>query len=71
VRRDAAGGRRRIRRRAPAGQRAVADEEIVALTLASVAINGGDRFAVGLRSPVGHHVSPRGREHAVDDERAS
>ncbi|HUZ41669.1 MAG TPA: carboxymuconolactone decarboxylase family protein [Acidimicrobiales bacterium] len=33
-------------------------EEIVALTLAVVAINGWNRFAVGLRSPVGNYVSP-------------
>ncbi len=32
--------------------------EIVALTLAIVAINGWNRFAVGLRSPVGDYVSP-------------
>jgi AhpD family alkylhydroperoxidase len=31
-------------------------EEIVALTLAIVAINGWNRFAVGLRSPVGSYV---------------
>jgi alkylhydroperoxidase family enzyme len=30
-------------------------EEIVALTLAIVAINGWNRFAVGLRSPVGSY----------------
>ena len=40
------------------------DEEIVALTLAIVAINGWNRFAVGLRSPVGHYVSPHGGEPA-------
>ena len=34
-----------------------AEEEIVALTLAIVAINGWNRFAVGLRSPVGDYVS--------------
>jgi hypothetical protein len=33
-------------------------EEVVALTLAIVAINGWNRFAVGLRSPVGGYVSP-------------
>ncbi len=38
------------------------DEEIVALTLAIVAINGWNRFAVGLRSPVGSYVSPLGRD---------
>lgn len=31
-------------------------EEIVALTLAVVAINGWNRFAIALRSPVGSHV---------------
>jgi AhpD family alkylhydroperoxidase len=36
--------------------------EIVALTLAIVAINGWNRFAVGFRSPVGGYVSP----HAAD-----
>ncbi len=36
-------------------------EEVVALTLAIVAINGWNRFAVGLRSPVGDYVSPYGR----------
>ena len=34
------------------------DQEIVALTLAVVAINGWNRFAVGLRTPVGEYVSP-------------
>lgn len=34
-------------------------EEIVALTLAVVAINGWNRFAVSLRSPVGSYVSNR------------
>jgi AhpD family alkylhydroperoxidase len=34
-----------------------ADEEIVALTLATVAINGWNRFGVGFRSPVGSYVS--------------
>lgn len=37
-----------------------APKEIVALTLAIVAINGWNRLAVGLRSPVGNHV-PRAR----------
>jgi AhpD family alkylhydroperoxidase len=32
-------------------------EEIVALTLAIVAINGWNRFAVGLRAPVGNYTS--------------
>jgi AhpD family alkylhydroperoxidase len=39
-------------------ERAFDAEEIVALTLAIVAINGWNRFAVGLRSPVGGYVSP-------------
>ncbi len=34
------------------------EEEIVALTLAIVAINGWNRFAVGFRSEVGGYVSP-------------
>jgi AhpD family alkylhydroperoxidase len=34
------------------------EDEIVALTLAIVAINGWNRFAIGLRSPVGDYVSP-------------
>ncbi len=34
-------------------------EEVVALTLAVVAINGWNRFAVSLRSPVGGYVSDR------------
>jgi AhpD family alkylhydroperoxidase len=33
------------------------EEEIVALTLAIVGINGWNRFAVGLKSPVGHYAS--------------
>ncbi len=33
-------------------------EEIAALTFAIVAINSWNRLAVGLRSPVGHYVSP-------------
>ena len=42
------------------------EEEIVALTLAIVAINGWNRFAVGLRSPVGDYVSPHAPAgHAV------
>lgn len=40
------------------------EEEIVALTLAIVAINGWNRFAVGLRSPVGGYVSPHGGDGA-------
>lgn len=38
------------------------EDEIVSLTLAIVAINGWNRFAVGLRSPVGHYVSPHRQE---------
>jgi AhpD family alkylhydroperoxidase len=34
------------------------EEETVALTLAIVAINGWNRFSVGLRSPVGRYASP-------------
>lgn len=41
------------------------EEEIVALTLAIVAINGWNRFAVGLRSPVGDYVSPYAKEAAT------
>jgi AhpD family alkylhydroperoxidase len=37
------------------------EREIVALTLAIVAINGWNRFAVGLRFAVGEYVSPHGR----------
>lgn len=33
-------------------------EEIAALTLAIVAINGWNRLAVGLRTPIGDYVSP-------------
>jgi alkylhydroperoxidase family enzyme len=48
------------------------EEEIVALTLAIVAINGWNRFAVGLRSPVGHYVSPHRLKHvAAGDAPAS
>ena len=42
------------------------EKEIVALTLAIVAINGWNRFAVGLRSPVGDYVSP----HAATEREA-
>jgi AhpD family alkylhydroperoxidase len=41
------------------------DDELVALTLAIVAINGWNRFAVGLRSPVGNYVSPYGGDQAA------
>ncbi|MFN8233161.1 MAG: carboxymuconolactone decarboxylase family protein [Actinomycetota bacterium] len=40
-------------------ERVFSPEEIVALTLAIVAINGWNRFAVGMRSPVGGYVSTR------------
>ncbi len=36
-------------------------EEIVALTLAVVAINGWNRFAIALRSPVGSYIHPAGK----------
>jgi alkylhydroperoxidase family enzyme len=36
-------------------------EEIAALTFQIVAINGWNRLAVGLRTPVGGYVSPFGR----------
>jgi AhpD family alkylhydroperoxidase len=42
-----------------------ADEELVALTLAIVAINGWNRFAVGLRTPVGGYVSRFTRNSAA------
>jgi alkylhydroperoxidase family enzyme len=42
-------------------ERVFGAQEIVALTLAIVAINGWNRFAVGLRSPVGDYVSPHVR----------
>ena len=38
--------------------RVFSPDEIVALTLAIVTINGWNRFAVGLRSPVGSYVRP-------------
>ena len=34
------------------------DEEILALTFAIVAVNGSNRFAVGLQSLVGDYASP-------------
>ncbi len=43
--------------------RQFSSEEIVALTLAVVAINGWNRFAVGLRAPVGSYVRPAGAAH--------
>ena len=42
------------------------EQELVALTLAIVAINGWNRFAVGFRTEVGGYVSPlAGRKEAV------
>jgi len=46
-------------------QRAFGEEELVALTLAIVAINGWNRFAVGFRAPVGDYVSPHAEEATV------
>jgi AhpD family alkylhydroperoxidase len=46
--------------------------EIVALTLAIVAINGWNRFAVGLRAPVGNYQARRGgqrHQHTAGDLR--
>lgn len=40
------------------------EEQIVALTLAIVAINGWNRFAVGLQASVGEYVSPYGKPEA-------
>jgi AhpD family alkylhydroperoxidase len=44
-----------------------APEEIVALTLAIVAINGWNRFAVGLRAPVGNYRPREPAERPPDD----
>jgi AhpD family alkylhydroperoxidase len=41
------------------------EQQIVALTLAIVAINGWNRFAVGLRPAVGEYVSPHDREQVA------
>jgi alkylhydroperoxidase family enzyme len=41
------------------------EQQIVALTLAIVAINGWNRVAVGLRAAVGEYVSPHGREQVA------
>lgn len=53
-------GRLRVRGGADAVYEAVAaersDEEVVALTLAIVAINGWNRFAVGFRASVGDYT---------------
>ncbi len=40
-------------------ERAFSADEIVALTLAIVAINGWNRLAISMRAPVGEYVSPR------------
>ena len=40
-------------------ERAFSANEIVALTLAIVAINGWNRLAISMRAPVGEYVSPR------------
>jgi AhpD family alkylhydroperoxidase len=46
------------------------EQEVVALTLAIVAINGWNRFAVGLRADVGGYVSPlAGRQEAASELR--
>lgn len=42
-------------------QRAFSANEIVALTLAIVAINGWNRLAISMRAPVGEYVSERHR----------
>ncbi|HVB27389.1 MAG TPA: carboxymuconolactone decarboxylase family protein [Mycobacteriales bacterium] len=42
-------------------------EELVALTLAIVAINGWNRFAVGLRAPVGNYRARRPAERPADE----
>jgi AhpD family alkylhydroperoxidase len=44
-------------------------EEIAALTLAIVAINGWNRLAVGFRSPVGGYVSPHTGATSANDGR--
>lgn len=48
-------------------EKAFEPEEVAALTLAIVAINGWNRLAVGLRRPVGDYVSPHARP--VETER--
>ena len=45
--------------------------EVVALTYAIVAINGWNRLAVGLRTPVGGYVSHRGRPPSTAPAAAS
>ncbi len=49
--------------------RALSEEEVVALTLAIVAINGWNRFAVGLRAPVGDYRPPLHGQHGREGER--
>jgi AhpD family alkylhydroperoxidase len=46
-------------------QGAFGEEEMVALTLAIVAINGWNRFAVGFRAPVGDYVPSHAEEATV------
>jgi AhpD family alkylhydroperoxidase len=46
-------------------ERCFSPEEIAALTLAIVAINGWNRLAISMRTPVGTYVSPhRHQQHA-------
>jgi AhpD family alkylhydroperoxidase len=40
------------------------EPELVALTFASVAINGWNRLAISFRAPVGSYVSPHAHAHA-------
>ncbi len=47
------------------------DEEIAYLTLAIVAINGWNRFAVGLRAEVGNYVSPHLKHSAPRQDAAT
>jgi AhpD family alkylhydroperoxidase len=47
------------------------EEQVVALTLAIVAINGWNRFSVGLRSTVGRYVSPYGERAGAAGAAAS
>jgi AhpD family alkylhydroperoxidase len=46
-------------------EQAFSAEEIVALTLAIVAINGWNRLAISMRAPVGAYVSPHRRTLAA------
>lgn len=47
------------------------EQQIVALTLAIVAINGWNRFAIGLRTAVGEYVSPHDREQSAPEQSAT